>query len=183
MAFYEDNIFSEIDCDNLLNSVTEYTPSKLYYTGDNGVKKEIISKTQRNSSQYDFDLFKGSEIYNKLNIILEKFGYKLNTPSLLCNIIKYEEGHFIFKHRHDTDGDSFLTFVVQLDNSENYEGGNFVYWLDNNEYTMNRTRGYGAMLSADIEHEVLTVTKGVRHSFVVFIKLTDLENIEKKKFF
>ena len=67
--------------------------------------------------------------------------------------------------------------------SENYQGGDFLYWLDNKEYKMNRNRGYGAMLSADIEHEVLKVTEGVRHSFVVFIKLNDLENIKSKKIF
>lgn len=183
MLIYEGNIFSEEDCDHLLNSAKNFTTSKLYYTGDQGVKREIISKNQRNSLQYDFDLLKSNPMFSKLNNVLENFGYRLKCEFLLCNIIKYEIGHFIFKHRHDTDGDSFLTFVIQLDNSENYQGGDFLYWLDNKEYKMNRNRGYGAMLSADIEHEVLKVTEGVRHSFVVFIKLNDLENIKSKKIF
>jgi len=182
MFMYKDLIFAESDCKNLLDSVTGFTKSKLYYTGGDGSKNEIISSSQRNSLQYDFDLLNGEEIYNKLDVILKKFGYKLIADKLICNIIRYEEGHYIFKHRHDSDGDSFLTFVIQLDNSEDYEGGDFIYWDENNqEQIMERTKGFGYMLSADVTHEVRKVTKNVRHSFVVFIKYENVLELNKKK--
>jgi hypothetical protein len=180
---YKDLIFTESDCKNLIDSVTGFTKSKLYYTSGDGSKNEIISLSQRNSLQYDFDLLNGKEIYNKLDVILQKFGYKLIADKLICNLVRYEEGHYIFKHRHDTDGDSFLTFVVQLSDSNEYEGGDFIYWDENNqEHTMERIKGFGYMISADVAHEVRKVTKNVRHSFVVFIQYENVIELNKKRF-
>ena len=182
MFMFKDLLFTKSDCKNLLDSVTGYSKSKLYYTGGDGSKNEIISLSQRNSLQFDFNLLQDDKIYNKLDVILQKFGYKLIADKLICNLIRYEEGHYIFKHRHDTDGDSFLTFVVQLSESNEYEGGDFIYWDENNkEHIMDRTKGYGCMLSADVPHEVRIVTKNVRNSFVVFVKYENVEEINKKR--
>jgi len=109
---------------------------------------------------------------------------------------RYEEGQFYNWHNdagiltmykpqsQDTSGDQFLndqvtvsheqvrklSFVLQLSNPDDYEGGN-LQLLDENgrNYFAPRKRGTVIIFDSRTQHRVLKVTKGVRKSLVGWV--------------
>ena len=72
-----------------------------------------------------------------------------------------------------------FTIVVQLNDEDSYEGGEFKYWLGESEYEMNKTIGHGMAFKAGVYHEVKPITLNERHSFVSFVKFSDVKKIGK----
>jgi hypothetical protein len=180
MFLYEGQIFSEEDCKNLINSINEFRVAELYYNGNHGTKKSVIIPNQRNALKSELVLTKGSDFYYKINSLTEKVGYFLKSEEIKYQIVKYEKGHFIYKHRHDMDGGIFITVVIQLNDVDDYEGGDFVYWINDSQKSLNKKIGYGILIGPEVEHEVTIVTNGSRHSFVLFLEYHDIEPIIKQ---
>lgn len=172
-------IFSKDDCFALVESNEGFTEAKLYYTGPGGIRKPVVIPNQRNALSKDFYLSKNTSLYNKIDSAIQSVGYKLKSDNIKYSVVKYKEGHFIYKHRHDMDKSIFLTCVIQLNESNVYEGGEFVYWINGNEHTLDKNIGSGVIIGPEVEHEVKVVTKGERNSFVLFLQLGDVSPLGK----
>lgn len=179
MFLHGDKMLTREECNQLVKSVKKFTKAKLFYKGNKGETKSVFMPNQRNSLQKQLTLHKGTLLYNKINCLIEKNGYSLNVNSVKFNILKYKKGHFIYKHKHDRGGNIFLTFVIQLNDSSDYQGGDFVYWIDGKEYRMDREIGYGLIIGPEVEHEVEIVTQGERHSFILFLTYPELKSLSK----
>ena len=179
MILHGDKMLTREECINLVKSVKRFTKAKLFYKGDKGEKRSIFMPNQRNSLQKLLTLQKGTSLYGKIDSLTRKIGYSLNADTIKFSILKYKKGHFIYKHRHDRDGDIFLTFVIQLNDSSDYNGGDFVYWIDGKEYRMDREIGYGLIIGPEVEHEVEIVTGGERHSFILFLSYPEVKSLTK----
>ena len=180
MILLKDVIFSKDECDSLVNSIKRFTKAKLYFKGDGGVKTPTISPSQRNALSKDSYLIPNTQLYNSIDTAVRKVGFKLNSDKLKFSVVKYKKGHFIYKHRHDRDGNIFLTCVIQLNDSTDYSGGDFLYWIDGVEYTLTKEIGNGIIIGPEIEHEVTIVTSGERHSFVLFLDYVDVLPLNKQ---
>ena len=182
MIYYNGFVFTIDECKLILDSASDWIQSGLNNSIGNKMVGTVYLPKKRKSKQSAQLVGKDSFIYQKINKILNSFGYEITIDEFLFDIIKYEEGDFIWKHKDDMDNRLF-SFVIQLDESSTYEGGDFIGWLDDNEFVMNREIGNGMIFKAGVYHEVKPVTKGVRHSFVSFLTLDQIKQISQKSLF
>jgi hypothetical protein len=180
MFLWEGTILSNDNCEETIKSVIDFNQAGLYYTGNNGTRHKAIISSQRNALTSELYLTKDTELYDKINLVTNKVGYRLVSEKIKYQVVRYDEGHFIYKHRHDMDGGIFLTIVIQLSDKSDYTGGDFLYWLNNKEYTLPQKIGYGLLIGPEVEHEVKVVTKGSRYSFVLFLEFSDVESTSKQ---
>lgn len=173
MIYYNDVIFSKEECVDILNSATNFVESGLDVVVNNVDYGWTANTNKRKSSQCELVATSNSFVYTRLNEIVNKCGYNLICDELPYDIIKYKEGDFIWKHKDDK-GTRLLSFVIQLNEGDTYEGGDFAYWLGDTELSMGRDVGVGMVFKTGVYHEVKPITKGIRHSFVTFIKYADV---------
>ena len=85
-------------------------------------------------------------------------------------ITTYREGHFYGKHVDaGPGGDRVLSLTVQLNNPNDYEGGEFVF----EKYGEQKLKaGQACIFNPRLRHEVQKVTKGTRHSMVAWFYAT-----------
>ena len=126
------------------------------------------------------ELHKDTEQYAKINEAIKNVGYKLKSDVIQYSIVKYETGHFIYKHNHIPDAPSYLTCVIQMSDGDDYEGGDLLYWIDGEKNVVDRNIGFGIIMSPDIDHEVTLITNGTRYSFVLFLELFKIEPLFNK---
>lgn len=161
-------MFSEQECDTLLNCMTDTWHLSGVYTNYKQSKEPSI----RNSTQSDFT-FK-PEVKK---IILDKLK-EFDIVNLSDNgrILKYEIGETFVKHRDATsDRDSRVkTLVIQLSHPNEYDGGDLNVWINNKKYTANKTRGNVVLFSSMHLHEATQVTNGTRYCFVTWLGRNDL---------
>jgi PKHD-type hydroxylase len=89
---------------------------------------------------------------------------------------RYREGDFFVKHTDDLNSDfrskkrgiRILTIGVQLSDENEYEGGNFLVWNNNEEINVDKKIGNTIMYSTNTPHEVKEITKGMRTSLILF---------------
>ncbi len=62
-----------------------------------------------------------------------------------------------------------LSFTIQLTDENEYEGGELIFYLDE-EKKAPKSKGTIIFFESDISHEVTPVTKGVRHSLVSWVR-------------
>lgn len=178
MIYYNDIIFSDAECDEILNSANNFKQSVLGVNYNNEQHDLVTNVSKRKSTQCEMKASPDSFIYKKINEITNTFGYKLNCDILHYDIIKYKEGDFVWRHR-DENGERMFTVVAQLNESKSYDGGDFKYWLDDEEREMNRDKGHGIVFKTNVFHEVKPVITNERHSFVCFVKYSDIKKIGK----
>lgn len=179
MVYYNGVMFSKDECKDILNSVTEFATSGLDVVVNGIDYGWAADEKKRKSAQCKLIATSDSLVYKRMNEIITKCGYKLKSTELDYDVVRYNEGDFIWKHRDDK-GQRLLSFVAQLGESDSYDGGDFLYWIDNTEFSMDRTIGNGMAFKAGVYHEVKPITKGTRYSFVAFIKYSDIEEINGK---
>ena len=63
-----------------------------------------------------------------------------------------------------------LSFTIQLTDENEYEGGELIFYNDNEEKKAPKSKGTIIFFESDIIHEVTPVTKGVRHSLVSWVQ-------------
>ena len=89
-----------------------------------------------------------------------------------------EKGGFYSKHRDDGNKKSLdnyvdirkLSFTIQLTDDKEYEGGELIFHIDDEEKKAPKSKGTIVFFESDIVHEVTPVTKGVRHSLVSWVQ-------------
>jgi hypothetical protein len=180
MVYYDGFVFTKDECESILNSATTWEKSSLKNSVGSKIVGSVYLPKKRKSKQSEQIVGKDSFIYKKINNILNSFNYELVIDEFAYDVVKYEEGDFIWKHKDDMEN-RLLSFVIQLNDDLDYEGGDFLYWLDD-EYRMDRKQGNGIIFKAGVYHEVKPITKGIRHSFVSFLTLNQIRQISKKSF-
>ena len=63
-----------------------------------------------------------------------------------------------------------LSFTIQLTDDKEYEGGELIFHIDDEEKKAPKSKGTIVFFESDIVHEVTPVTKGVRHSLVSWVQ-------------
>jgi hypothetical protein len=180
MFLSKEVILSKDDCFALVESMEGFTEAKLYYKGQGGIPTPVLMPSQRNALTREHHLLQNTLLYDKINSAVKSVGYELVAPDIKYSVVKYQVGHFISKHRHDRDGNIFLTIVIQLNDSDNYKGGDFLYWIDGIEYSLDKTIGSGIVIGPEVEHEVTMVTQGERNSFVLFLEYDEVSSLSKQ---
>lgn len=175
MIYYQDIIFTKQDCKNILDSATEFNKAKLMIKRGNQYEDYVNEKKRNNTASY-IQVKRGDVAFDKLNNAIKNFGFEFKSDSLDAGILKYVAGNFIFKHNDlPKEGEKRRFCVVgQLNESDDYNGGDFLYWLGNEEYKMNRSIGNVIIFNPEILHEVTLIESGIRHSIVIWINQEDL---------
>jgi PKHD-type hydroxylase len=109
----------------------------------------------------------------------ENFDYILKFVENL-QFTEYNEGQQGFYSKHDDCGNSSrlenfvdirkLSFTIQLSNPEDYEGGELVFYNDNQEFNAPKTKGTIIFFQSNILHEVKPVKKGTRYALVSWVQ-------------
>ena len=63
-----------------------------------------------------------------------------------------------------------LSFTIQLSDENDYEGGELIFYLDEEEKKAPKSKGTIVFFESDLLHEVTPVTKGIRHSLVSWVQ-------------
>jgi PKHD-type hydroxylase len=63
-----------------------------------------------------------------------------------------------------------LSFTIQLTDENEYEGGELIFYIDEEEKKAPKSKGTIIFFESDILHEVTPVTKGIRHSLVSWVQ-------------
>lgn len=127
----------------------------------------------------DFNKRKISYIHDaeleKVKDITEKILLKINENPVFNNIHytdifsysfnKYTEGDFLNWHDdgHEMENGATLTLVIEL--SEDFEGGEFCYMLNDTEYKLKKGKGNMYLFPSTVKHRVTKLTSGIRYSF------------------
>jgi predicted 2-oxoglutarate/Fe(II)-dependent dioxygenase YbiX len=178
MLYFKNVIFTKDECNSILESADKWEASGLDTSIDNQIIGRVYRPKKRKSTQSLQYTQKGSFIYTNINHALMSFGYELSVDSFGFDIIKYKEGDFIWKHKDDM-ADRLFSVVVQLNKASDYIGGEFIGWLGEDEFVMDRNQGYGMIFKAGVYHEVKPITKGERNSFVLFLKFSEVKSLKK----
>lgn len=178
MVYYNHVIFSKEECENILKSANDFVQSVVGVNYNNEMYDMVANTNKRKSTQCELAASTDSFIYTKLNKIIKAFNYELVCDILHYDVIRYNEGDFVWKHK-DENNERIFTIVVQLSDEDDYEGGEFVYWLNNNEFTMSKKLGIGIAFKANVYHEVKPVVSNKRYSFVSFVKFSDVKKLGK----
>ena len=84
------------------------------------------------------------------------------------SILKYDTGDFYSKHIDMSGHDSERKLSVIIPLSNNYEGGETLFFTSNNPLKMPNEKNIATFFPSYIVHEVTEVTEGVRYSLVAW---------------
>lgn len=179
MVYFQNIIFTKDECKSILDLATEWEASGLHTSVDNVIIDKVYKPNKRKSTQSLQKAERGSMVYTKVNQAIMSFGYELCVDSFGYDVIKYKVGDFIWKHTDD-GADKLFSLVAQLNKSTDYEGGDFLRWDGENSFKMDRSLGYGIIFKSNVYHEVTHITEGERHSFVLFLKSSEIKSLKKQ---
>ena len=178
--WYWKNVLSQKDIVYLNKHI-----NKNYITKENEQLKSIETKTGKKKKFTDTKLIHLEQIRDKINHILEnaidiaqyQFGYYIYQPADrdYVNYNTYlakNNGRYGY-HVDASQSDLFdikLTLLINI-SKKPYEGGQFKYFLNNEEYEVKElnTPGNAIVLKSHLNHQVLPVTKGERNTLTFFI--------------
>jgi predicted 2-oxoglutarate/Fe(II)-dependent dioxygenase YbiX len=182
MIYYNDIIFSKDECVEILSSADNFIQSVVGVNYNNELYDMVANTKKRKSTQCEMTALPESLIYKRINEIINKFDYKLVCDVFHYDIIKYNVGDFVWRHKDD-NGERMFTIVIQLNEGDSYDGGEFIYWVNDEEHTMSKNIGTGMAFKTGVYHEVKPVITNERHSFVSFVKFSDVKKIGKASIF
>ena len=180
MVFFQDIILDKTTCDGIKISITNCEIAG-YYVKKNETDFEVIYRPdKRKSYRSDITINQDSQVYNSLNNAFNTFGYKLISEKLEGSVIKYFEGDFLSKHTDLSDDfiERMFCVIVQLNETYDYEGGDFTYYIDGVEYEMGRTIGTTLIMKPEILHEVKVVENGERCSLIFWVQSDEVKKIK-----
>ena len=140
------------------------------YKGDSFSKDIVSDSFNRRKISYI-----QNENLEKVTDITKKIIKKINELKYFNNITysditsysfnKYSEGDFLNLHadEHEMVNGATLTIVMEL--SDDFEGGEFCYIMDDVERKLNKGKGNMYIFPSTTKHRVTEITKGVRYSF------------------
>ena len=164
-TLFSENFLTKKECEDiiLLSKKIELKESETY-TENGSIKNASINKRQLAfiSPNHIPNLEEKVLLYlNNLNIYknlkyskIEYFAFN-----------KYESGDFLKYH---SDGHAIknlgatITFIFQL--NDDYDGGEIVYKIDNQEFTVPKKQGSVFIFDSNVEHQINKITHGIRFS-------------------
>ena len=153
-----DNIFKILENFDLMDAPTSYDSNKAAYSFDFHFNKRKI--------QYiDPTLFSelSTKILNKLNELNIFNGIKYHTISTY-SFNKYSEGDFLNYHFDGAEIDNGATITLVIELSDDFDGGEFCYKIDNIEHNFTKGKGNLYIFESTTMHKVKPITNGIRYS-------------------
>lgn len=111
----------------------------------------------------------GFPLYYGLNANIENFKYNVTNLGS-TEFFTYEEGMFYTPHTDVSDHiDNYthgrkLTVIIQLSNSDDYDGGNLILYRKLKPQLFPREKGTVIVFNSSMTHAISKVTRGTRHS-------------------
>ena len=97
-------------------------------------------------------------------------------------IHRYTIGDFFDKHNDSgnaivagTDNIGFRKYTLGMNLNDDYDGGEFIAYDNENKIILGEKRGYPYVMSANTTHEVTKIKNGMRKSILIFICSEDLK--------
>lgn len=171
---YWEGGFSDEDVENIISLGNLRNPLQAT-VGNNSVVKDIrISNTSwidlQNDSQWLYDRI--FDIVNKLNRQFYRFDLSGFYEHFQFTIYEGNElGHYDWHLdcSNITELPRKLSFVLQLSDPEDYEGGDLQIMHTTNPVTVKKQKGFAVIFPSYTLHRVTPVTKGVRKTLVVWV--------------
>ena len=183
----QEKIFTKEECEKIINFSLKYTDNIKMDFSNNPNGKCVDNRVT-------FGSVMGYTIYYIPNInetqwmfdkIINWFSKKSNidfNKNMLhtgCNLHEYIVGDKFIKHTDLAKGFEDRRYNLGIQLNDNYEGGNYVCWDDNNnEIIISKEVGTAVAYNARIPHEIQEITNGSRWSIVM--PISSLEIIETK---
>lgn len=157
-------LFNRKETEDLKALAGDFHQAEVYDSGTVHVNTNL-----RNSFKYPF---KDNSVFKHLLIPkLSQLGIKdIGYESML---LKYTKGHYFKRHsdRHSNPGKRQKTLVIQLSDSNEYEGG----YLKVGDKACSKELGNVILFDAASMHEVTKINLGIRYCFLAFLENSDLK--------
>lgn len=166
-------ILTNEECDWILQSAGEYHRGGITRDG------EAVEIDEMRTC-YEFTFVDNQELYNLLFPKLQKFGIK-SLPSNMT-VVRYDKGQEFKAHldRGVGHGDRIKTVSIQLSESSDYKGGDFIVMVRNKiikekrQELVNRDKGSVVIFESDLLHYVTEVLDGTRYALVFWLKAENI---------
>jgi hypothetical protein len=117
-------------------------------------------------------------LYTKLFEFFEKnTGKKIYTYPPEIYIMQYDEGDLFSQH---TDDIKERIYVMGIQLSNEYDGGDYIFYDSDGVKIVNKDIGNCYITSALLSHEVKKITSGTRYSLVAFVDKNSITDKTKK---
>lgn len=162
------NFLSIKECDKILEIASNFklnSAKSTYFNQYTEHNQELFSFNKRLIAHINTEPFGNlqNNILNRINSLNIYKGLKYNKiKSFSFN--KYSEGDYLNYHYDQAETNTGATITVILELSDDYEGGEFCYMIDNIEYVFEKGKGSLYIFDSNILHKVNKITKGYRYS-------------------
>lgn len=180
MILYENKLFDKDECEFIKSLGGEFEQS--YFEA--GTHGEIAyNLKRRNSFLTNAILNNDTPIFKKIAKVFNGIGLEIIVDKLPFEIYKYNQGNFIVKH---SDDDKFThkrfgAVVVQLNESDEYTGGDFLYYVNETPIAISREIGTCLIMTTEVPHEVEMINSGERKSMIITFYNGYLKPVNQKK--
>lgn len=171
---YWENGFSDEDIENIIKLGENRNPLSAKVDNNRVVRDVRISNTSwidlQEDSEWLYD--KVADIINRLNFQYYKFDLTGLYEHMQFTIYEGNElGHYDW--HLDSGGNTHtprkLSFVLQLSDPNDYEGGELQIMTSVNPLTVRKEKGFAVVFPSFTLHRVTPVTKGIRKTLVIWI--------------
>jgi PKHD-type hydroxylase len=165
--------FSRLECDRIIELAMEM-PEETGTVGNNNISPEIRKSKVR---WFGLDDPRYTWIYEKLAYFVKDANEKMwhfgisgfKQDAQFTTYYAEEGGHYAY---HMDVGESQptrkISITVQLSDPSDYEGGDLEFLTTREPYSVKKDRGIVIVFPSYFLHRVQRVTKGVRHSLVLW---------------
>jgi hypothetical protein len=179
---YQEKIFTKEECDIIkkygnqysIDLTTRYKFNEIHngYIDGNRV---IFKQNDEIVTSYETHIIPNNEetewMFNKVLSWFEKItNVKINKNEKIkdCTLHCYKTGDFFMKHVDLNPNFKDRRWNIGIQINEEYEGGNYICWDNNNEEILiSKEPGTALTYYCDIWHEIKEVTNGERWSVVI----------------
>lgn len=173
--YYQEQIFSELECDEILKQLNNLEDSTFPVVMDNKFV-EVGCSLKSQFLEYNEST---KWIHEKIKLFVNKHVECEWTNNPLGVFRKYSKDDFFIKHRDNIyksiDEKRYVTVSIQLSDETSYEGGNIII---NDNTSLSRSKGVAFLWGTNVPHEVTKIKSGFRTSLVFFISNKEVEHIK-----
>ena len=185
---YQEKIFTKEECDLIISYANPEMDIKKYFNFTETVTAKLDNNKLKMGFKTSYNVFvllndeTNKWFFDKLTNWFEKTSnIKLNNENKIsyCTLHRYDIGDRFVKHVDITEGFERRRYNIGIQLNDNYEGGEYVIWDDNeNEIIISKETGTALAYHGRLFHEINKITEGERWSIVM--PLNDFNIIEKK---
>lgn len=172
---FEEKIFTESECQLIIGLSEPIVATTLDDSYDSNTGRVMYSNESFKKS-YNVSIINNNQksgwIFERL---LKWFSKKTNTPlkdgiTLSGGLLhRYTVGDCFEKHIDINDEFINRRYNIGIQLNNDYEGGDYNYWIGNELYSFSKETGTAILYPVDMLHEITEITKGNRISFVTHI--------------